>query len=254
VLSEYSIVLAAVQEALGGVTSEAVRQRRARIQDAVSMPNDIALYVLAEQIGLPLHRMVKDPETLQRVAYFAKEIGGSGETPTTSGRGRTKHVAKKKETVVTIGGINVERLPGLTGPHAQDAKRMSEKAYPALYVFENSARDVIARVLEDAYGSNWWSKAVPKKVRERAEDVRKDEENEPGHGSRRGAREIDYVLLTDLAKIVRARWSHFEEIFPRPSWFEELVSGDMNIPRRVIAHMHPLGKDDVRGIETAFRK
>jgi hypothetical protein len=62
------------------------------------------------------------------------------------------------------------------------------------------------------------------------------------------------VLLTDLAKIVRVRGSDFEEIFPRPSWFEELVSGDMNVPRRLIAHMQPLSKDDVNAIETAFRK
>jgi hypothetical protein len=177
----------------------------------------------------------------------------SGWTRTTNGGGRTKAITKK-ETVVTIGGVNVERLPGMNGPHADDAKRTAEKAYPALCVFENSARDVIAGVLEPSYGPDWWKKAVPKKVRDRAEDVRKDEEKEAWHGSRRGARDIDYVLLTDLAKIVRTRWTDFEEIFPRASWFEEIVSGDMNVPRRVVAHMHPLSKDDVNAIETAFCK
>jgi hypothetical protein len=36
--------------------------------------------------------------------------------------------------------------------------------------------------------------------------------------------------------------------------FQELVSGDMNVPRRVIGHMHPLSKDDVNGIVAALRK
>ncbi len=230
--------------------SQLVKRRK----DELPMSTELATYTLAHEAGIDVSRYLTDAETAEvRNAIRDLKAGASG-----NGGGRPAasraSVRARTETVVSIGGVDVERLPGMTKSHADDAKRMAERAYPALYVFENSARDVIARILEAAYGPDWWSKAVPKRIRDKAADVRKKEEKDAWHGSRRGARDIDYVLLTDLATIVRARWSDFEDIFPRQSWFEELVSGDMNVPRRVIAHMHSLAGEDVAAIETAFRK
>ncbi len=177
----------------------------------------------------------------------------SGGTRAANDTGRTI-AATKKETLISIGGVNVERLPGMTGPHADDAKRMAEKAYPALYVFENSARDVIAPGAGERLGTGLVEPGRPEERAREGGGCPQGRGEGGWHGSRRGVRDIDYVLLTDLAKIVRVRWSDFEEIFPRPSWFEELVSGDINVPRRLIAHMQPLSRDDVNAIETAFRK
>jgi hypothetical protein len=237
-----------------GITEQALNLRaKQRKLHELPMTTEQAYYTFAHEAGLDLSRYLP-PETVVEVRGLVRDLKTAAAGSSTNGGRRSKAARARKQTVVTIGGVNVEKLPGMTAPHTADAKRMAEKAYPALYVFENSARDVIARVLEAAHGPNWWTKAVPKKVREKAEETRKAEEKDAWHGTIRGAREIDYVLLTDLAKIVRARWSDFEGIFPRPSWFEELVSGDMNVPRRVIAHMHPLATDDVRAIETAFRK
>jgi Swt1-like HEPN len=230
--------------------SQLVKKRK----DELPMSTELAIYTLAHEAGIDVSRYLTDAETAEVRNTIRDLKSASGAAAASNGGRRAKATSTKKETVISIGGVNVERLPGMTGPHADDAKRMAEKAYPALYVFENSARDVIAGVLGAAYGPDWWRKAVPKDVREKADKNRKDEEKEAWHGSRRGARDIDYVLLTDLAKIVRVRWKDFEQIFPRASWFEELVSGDMNVPRRLIAHMHPLAKDDVNAIEAAFRK
>ncbi|HUG63904.1 MAG TPA: hypothetical protein VMK83_01670 [Gaiellaceae bacterium] len=41
--------------------------------------------------------------------------------------------------------------------------------------------------------------------------------------------------------------------FERTSWFQELVN-EVNVSRRVAAHMNPLELDDVKNVEAAFRK
>jgi len=37
------------------------------------------------------------------------------------------------------------------------------------------------------------------------------------------------------------------------TWLDGIVS-DLNVSRRVVAHMNPLAPDDIAGIEVAFRK
>ncbi len=130
---------------------------------------------------------------------------------------------------------------------------MSERVYPLLYIFENSVRDLIERVLKDAYSSEWWTMAVPKAVRETATKHKAAEAKEPWHGAR-GKRDIDYVFLNDLWSIIKDKWNHFGQFFPNQSWVEALITGDMNVSRRVFAHMNPLHENDVKNIEAAFRK
>jgi hypothetical protein len=168
-------------------------------------------------------------------------------------RGKTK-VSKPKPVLVTITGVKVEQLPGMSATTAKEAKAMSEKVYPTIYVFENSARELIAKILEAQFGPAWWEKTVPRKVREAAQNRKDGEADDPWHGSR-GASMIDYTQLSDLPKIVGANdaWPHFEPIFGRKSFFEELVN-DINVSRRVAAHMNPVSEEDVKHIEAAFRK
>ena len=54
---------------------------------------------------------------------------------------------------------------------------MAERVYPLLYVFENSVRDLIELVLKAKYGNDWWTAAVPLKVREAAEQLKTDEKD-----------------------------------------------------------------------------
>jgi hypothetical protein len=137
---------------------------------------------------------------------------------------------------------------------AQEAKTMAEKVYPAIYVFEHSARQVIAAVLTDRVGPDWWERVVPRRIRQAARDRMQGEEKDPWHG-RRGATMIDYTQLTELPGIVGDgdAWPHFAPIFTRQSFFEELVN-DINVSRRVAAHMNPISSEDVRHLGVAFRK
>jgi hypothetical protein len=135
---------------------------------------------------------------------------------------------------------------------AQEAKTMAKKVYPTIYVFEHSARQVIAAVLTDRIGPDWWDRVVPRRIRQAARDRMQGEEKDPWHG-RRGATMIDYTQLTELPSIVGTgdAWPHFAPIFIRQSFFEELVN-DINVSRRVAAHMNPISGEDVRHLEVAF--
>jgi len=70
----------------------------------------------------------------------------------------------------------------------------------------------------------------------------------------RGQREIDYVFLNDLSAIIKHQWKHFKPLFPSQAWVESLITSDINVSRRVLAHMNPIAADDVRNVEAAFRK
>ena len=131
---------------------------------------------------------------------------------------------------------------------------MAERVYPFLYVFENSLRDLIELVLKAKYGDRWWTTAVPAKVREAAEELKEQEKKDTLHG-KRGRRDIDYLLLTQLWKIVNHKWKDFEALFPPGKhWVQTVIETEMNVSRRPIAHMNPLEDDDIKNVENTFRK
>ncbi len=214
-----------------------------------------AVYTIAYENGLKLSKYLTSEE-LGSVRALVAHLRPTA-TPTatgTSGAPRARSGRSPNPVLVAIAGFDVEQVPGMTSAHAQEAKMMAERVYPRLYVFENSARDLITRVLKDAVGDDWWDKVVLPKLRTKAADRKAAEAKDPWHG-KRGAALIDYLDLSDLPLIVSApkAWLHFKSFFDRPSWFQELVN-ELNVSRRVAAHMNPLEADDVKNVEAAFRK
>ena len=109
-------------------------------------------------------------------------------------------------------------------------------------------------VLKAKYGDDWWTKAVPSNVRETADELKLQEQKDTFHG-KRGRRDIDYLLLTQLWKIVNHKWKDFESLFPPGKhWVQSVIENDMNVSRRPIAHINPLEDDDIRNVETTFLK
>ena len=157
-----------------------------------------------------------------------------------------------KPALVTINGLGLTQLPGMSAVHAQEARRMAD-VYAAMYVFENSLRDVIERVLTKHFGSDWWVKGVHADIQAVAKSRKADEAKDPWHG-KRGNRPIDYVDLAALEKIIKRNWKLFENIFPSQAWIESLIKHDMNVSRRPLAHRNPLASDDVKNVENALRK
>lgn len=239
-----------------GVTPQRLSQLAQARKNELPMSTKHAVYTIAHENKIDISKYLNSEETAEVRRLVADLRAGRPALPTAAAAPkRTKGLpAPRKSVVVTIAGFDVQPVPGMTTAHAKEAKMMAEKVYPKLYVFENSARDLITRVLKDAIGDDWWDKVVVPKVRTKAEGRKKDEAKDPWHGKRGGAL-IDYLDLSDLPLIVSApkAWPHFKKFFDRPSWFQELVN-ELNVSRRVAAHMNPLEDDDVENVEAAFRK
>jgi hypothetical protein len=248
-------LLDALREKLGGVSVQAIQQRRGRLQKLVPVPTDIATYIVAHREGLRINKYL-DGETLQSVAEWESKVAAK-ESPSTSGgtsarqpkgRGRTTVVREAK-----IGDVTVPR-GSLSQKHVADAVQMA-KVYPLLYVFENSVREFVDGHLTKAYGANWWDepKLVPKDVRDTVERVRKAQAINRAHTSR-NAPPIYYTMLGDLVNIVVSEKGNkvFKKpMFPRTTWFPELVQS-AEVTRNIFAHMNPLQKRDIRRLEDAL--
>jgi hypothetical protein len=230
---------------LGQLAQERKRQ--------LPMGTEQAVYTIAHEHGVDVSKYLSHEEVGEVRRLVADLRAGRGPAPAVTIM-RTRKTPRAREDVkVKVGGGGFEAIPALKKSHAEDAKRMSERVYPMLYLFENSVRDLIEAVLRDNHGKDWWTKAVPARVRETAAKHKADEARDAWH-SKRGQREIDYILLNELWAIINHRWSDFSHLFPGKAWVESLITNDMNVSRRVIAHMNPLGAEDVRNIEAAFSK
>jgi Swt1-like HEPN len=234
-----------------GSSPQALSQRAGRLKKRLPMSSEDAIYVIAFEQGIDIGKYL-DTETVERVGRYAHRLSNStGPASATKAPPKRKPV---KQVVVKIAGVDVGALPGMTATHAQEAKRMAEKVYPLLYTFENSARDVISRVLKAAFGSDWWNQVVSKSIRDKVSSRIADEDKEPWH-SKRGAHPIYYTDLKDLAMIVSGSkaWPYFKNLFPSSTWFEGVVD-DLNVSRRVVSHMNPLPADDIKHVESGFTK
>jgi len=237
-----------------GVTPQRLSQLVSVRKKQLPMTTEQAVYTIAHENGIDIARSITSEElavTQQILRDLANLTSGM------ASRGAPcKEDAKRtspRRATISVKGDALATMLGVASVRVDEAKSMAERVYPRLYLFENSLRDVIERVLKFSYGDDWWSKRVPKRVRDVAEKHRADEASDPWHG-KRGAREIDYTLLTHLWKIIEHNWKDFANLFPNQAWIEGLVTNDMNVSRRVIAHMNPIENDDIKNIEAAYRK
>jgi hypothetical protein len=238
----------AVRQALGGVSRQALEQRADRIRKKLPMTKDDAVAVIGHQQGVDISRWL-DESSLSRISSYVAQLTGTAARQPSQSPSRS---AKQKSVSIEMAGVRIGHIPGLTASHAKEAQLMAEKVYSVLYIFENSARDLITRLLEAALGSEWWEQ-IPEEVRNQAAKNMKKEGLEAWH-SKRGE-PIQFVDLPQLKNIVRDRalWPHFKPIFNRETWFDSVVD-DMNVSRRVVAHMNPLSADDIKSVENGFRK
>lgn len=232
------------------VSPQRLSQLVAKRKRELPMSTPHAVYTIAHENGIDISKHLDAGETGEIRSLVASLGGQSGAVAASPSRPTTR---TPKNVKVKIGTVDVGKIPTLKESHAHDAKRMSERVYPTLYIFENSVRDLIETVLRSKHGKDWWAEGVPRKIRETASKHKADEAKDPWHGTR-GGREIDYVFLVDLWAIVKHNWSEFQVLFPDQAWIQTLITRDMNVSRRVIAHMNPMSSDDIKGIEAAFRK
>ena len=238
------------------VSTRRIEQRiQQRCRD-LPMSRDSALHTIAQEAGIDLSKYLSGDELSE--ARKAISDWSSFQSTQANRSSIEKRVPRPvastpKATTLRLAGVDASGVPGLTNRHINEAKEMADKVYPMLYLFENSVRSIIERVLSAQFGNNWWANSVPKKLREKAKDRMVQEKKNPWHG-RRGADEIYYIDLNDLCSIIKNQWPYFKALFPNQPWIESLITNDMNISRRQVAHMNPIAKNDVKNVEAAFRK
>jgi len=248
-------------EALQGRLSLGTRQVNRKITEEanrLALPRDLAAVSLAMDLKMSVQRFV-DAAGLATIRE-ARAAASPPQVPISSGaessrtnRSRRAAPASEKRVIFSVAGIDYSDVPTLMEGLADDAKRAAGDAYPFLYLFENSMRELIRRILSKEFGDSWWSK-VPPTIQTKAKENQERELKDKWH-SARGAEPIQYVDLVDLATIVvsRSLWKHFASLFPRKEFVTSLVH-DFNVSRRIVAHMNALPAGEVPGLQAAFRK
>jgi hypothetical protein len=142
----------------------------------------------------------------------------------------------RKETV------SIDEFPV---PIRLNAIKMSA-VYMAFFAFENSVRALIKERLGST-GVDWWSRLVPKGVRDKVLGRQKKDGENKWHAPR-AIDEIAYTDFGDMANIMVANWENFEDVFPSQDWIKTRLS-DLEQSRNALAHNNVLGDRDIGRIK-----
>lgn len=228
-----------------GVTPQRLSQRVAQVKRLYGpMSTEDGTYVLAHQQGIDLTRHL-DQGVVDRV----RNLLPAGVVPTTVGQLRqSRPVAAATRPLRIAPSLELVNAM-LPASVAEDASRMAT-VYPKLYIFENSIRNVIVRVLRAKHGSNWWTSCAPTGVQKTVADRKAHEAKTPWHG-KRGTHEIYYANFGDLRDIITKNWVDFEPIFLKQTWITQRLE-ELEPPRNIVAHSNPLSKQEENRVDLYF--
>jgi hypothetical protein len=225
-----------------GVTPQRLSQRVAQVKRLYGpMSTEEGTYILAHQEGLDLTKYL-DREVVDRIRGMLPKDGGQT-TPAAPPRARKKAAPSNAVRIAPTLEVVDAMLPAAV---AADARRMAT-VYPKFYVFENSLRNVISRVLRAAHGKDWWNKCAPGDVKKKVAKRKAQEGETPWHG-KRGTHEIYYSDFGDLRKLIIGNWAEFSGLFPKQEWITHLLE-ELEPPRNILAHHNPVSKQDEKRIE-----
>jgi Swt1-like HEPN len=230
-----------------GVTQQRLSQRVQQVKRLYGpMSTEDGTYVLAHQNGIDLTKYL-DLETVDRVrGLLPSPVASPAPAPTA----KTKRAAKPRESSAIRIAPSLELVDaGLPKSVTDEAIRMAT-IYPKVYLFENSIRNVIVRVLRAKHGAGWWAKSAPAGVQTKVKDRKAREAKKPWHGAR-GTHEIYYSDFSDLRELITRNWSDFEPIFLKQSWITQRLD-ELEPPRNIVAHNNPLSKNEENRIDLYF--
>lgn len=132
----------------------------------------------------------------------------------------------------------------------REAEQMAV-VYTAVAALEKAVRELIAGVLLETKGEEWWQTSVAQKVRDRAEKRREDERRVKWH-TQRGVDPINYTTMADLVNIIRINWDVFEPHFQSVDWVAS-VFDVIERSRNVIMHSGVLDRGDIERLGIFIR-
>lgn len=215
-------------------------------------PRSDALLALAHVNNVPLAKYGVDVEGQRRASELARMVASPTDVTSVSIGGGPQ--VRTKVVKVEMKGVHTGSLPGFMSSYGGGNHERSLSAYQLVYLFENSVREVIVRVLKKKHGTkDWWAKGVDPKINEKAENRKEDDKKDPWHAPR-GEHLIHYIDLYHYNQIITSdgNWPLFKPIFIRKSFVEETLH-QINVSRRVVAHMNGLKKSDFDSLKSNFR-
>lgn len=206
------------------------------------------IYLLAAQSGVNLNKYLP-PEKVNQIRQLLFQLNQQAQ-PFQPVKSSVKKTIPKMISV-TIGKTFKLKDSLLTEKVLTEAKEMAEEVYPLLYVFENSVREVIIRIMQKSHGENWWESKVSKDIKEEVQKREAREDKNPWHG-KRGVHPIYYTDLEHLGRIVQSNWTDFKDILPTQQWLMQRLD-EISHSRNPVAHMNPLSRHDIQRIQVYFR-
>jgi len=223
-------------------------------KEHLPMSTEDATYLIAHESGIKIDKYLSKDE-VDKIRQLHTS-GGVVNNPTATLTKQRVQKGKNNIQEIRFPGEFKTTNPLLPNQKLNEAKSMA-KLYPLLYVLENSIRELIKRVMRSNYGEDWWNtelnKGKLKGVKQTANNRMKIEKKNSWH-QRRGDHPIDYVDITDLETIIRAKHSDFiPSIIPDREWFVQFMK-ELYPSRNVVCHMNPLDGDNVKDIQLRFKK
>jgi hypothetical protein len=237
------------------ITRQAIEQHRDKIKKKYGPMSDAEAYgVIGHLAGKDVSKLLGlDSETLGRVRDICFRI----QNPEKESSLKKSNIPNKKggkniHRVIRIGDHDNYKDPLLPERIIDDAKNM-RNIYATLYIFENSVREVISRVMAKKYEGDWWNKLNAPKAQKMRRDVKgrmATETKNAWHG-KRGNHPIYYTDISDLINIIEEYWSDFSSLFPGFKWVETRI-GEISISRNVVDHHNPLKDNDQQRVLVYF--
>ena len=221
---------------------KAINEKKAEY--GYSVTNEIAAYILAADNNIDISKYL-DRSELAEVREARKGFGLSTIQPKDIVNRKMGKVSTKS-VMVSTGKKITSKYGFLTERTFNEAKEMAEKVYPAVYLFENSARELILNLMEKGYGPDWWETKVSSTIKNEVQSRIGKEKRERWH-SKRGAHQIFYTDMGDLSLIITNNWDIFKQVFPGQSWVTQRFN-EIELSRNIIAHNNALEKREINRI------
>lgn len=197
------------------------------------LSNEEAAYISASKDGIDLHKYLSSKEVSQ-IRQLSLQYPSEINTKIPNSNSSSDKKSNKKVKQQTF-------VPNYETEFYDEAN-LNNKAYPHIYVIENTLRKIILKKFSN--NSKWWKEEiVPKDVIEYAEKIRTAESKHPWM-PKRGKHQVYYLGLEELYKILNKHWDKsFAWIGNREEfrvWINELIP-----IRNMVAHNSPLSKQDI---------
>jgi Swt1-like HEPN len=202
-----------------------------KVSGELLLPRNLAALVVASRRGLNINKYA----TLDELSTIRQTQSSQNASITVGATSAPKSSLRKPKT---DGGFTD---PFIDASIVSSANRNAE-LYPIMFIFENSVRNVVSMVMQNAHGEDWWEKKIHLTIKNGVKVRQAEEKQSPWH-SQRGAAPIYYTDISDLRKIINTFNKEFKLVFgkiPRVEmWIEEIEK-----TRNILAHNNPVSKKD----------